>query len=178
MTLAINQRCASSILLIFVVLVFVPQIFYQLYYDKTLVFIAPRITGKRGQLMSAYDYNCSTKSNVQQFHQCNLQSKSQIIFAVVGKSEKRRNDEPFSDLCEVLGKNGKSICEEPDNEKLSDIISRLYLKHPTGHPYSFESNPPELRGQIGVPHIVDKLLGDFFRKKYVFRQSLVKNFIN
>ena len=48
MTFAINQRCASSILLIVVVLVFVPQIFYQLYYDKALVFIAPKITGKPG----------------------------------------------------------------------------------------------------------------------------------
>ena len=34
MTFAINQRCASSILLLFVVLVFVPQILYQLYYDN------------------------------------------------------------------------------------------------------------------------------------------------
>ena len=84
-----------------------------------------------------------------------------MIFAVVGNSEKMRNDDSFSFLCKVHGKTGKSICEEPDNEKLSDIISRLYLKHPTGHPYSFENNPPELRGQIGVPHIVDKLLGNF-----------------
>ena len=94
-------------------------------------------------------------------HLCNTQSKTLIIFAVVGNSEKRRSGEPFGFLCEVHGENGKSICEEPDNKKLSDIISRLYLKHPTGHPYSFEKNPPELRGQIGVPHIVDKLLGNF-----------------
>ena len=48
MTFAINQKCASTILLTFVILVFVPQIFYQLYYDKALVFIEPRITGKLG----------------------------------------------------------------------------------------------------------------------------------
>ena len=39
------------------------------------------------------------------------------------------------------------------------IISKVYLDRPTGKPHNFQKNPPELRGQIGVPPIVDKLLG-------------------
>ena len=62
-------------------------------------------------------------------------------------------------MCAIEGKTGKSICEEPDDNKLAKIISKAYLDRPSGDPYSFKNNPPELRGQIGVPHIVDKLLG-------------------
>ena len=65
-------------------------------------------------------------------------------------------------LCAFEGRNGKSVCEEPDDEKLSKIISKVYLDRPTGYPYNFQKTPPELRGQIGVPSIVDKLLGQYF----------------
>ena len=62
-------------------------------------------------------------------------------------------------LCAFDGKNGKSICDEPDDEKLAQIISKVYLDRPTYEPYSFQLNPPKLVGQIGVPPIVDRLLG-------------------
>ena len=65
----------------------------------------------------------------------------------------------FNLLCDVKGSNGESICEEPDDEKLSEIIAKEYLDRPLGIPYSFNNNPPELKGQIGAPQIVDKLLG-------------------
>jgi len=76
-------------------------------------------------------------------------------------NEISKNEEmvSFRLLCAFEGRNGKSVCEEPDDEKLSKIISKVYLDRPTGNPYNFQKNPPELRGQIGVPPIVDKLLG-------------------
>ena len=64
----------------------------------------------------------------------------------------------FNLLCDFKGSYGKSICEEPDDEKLSEIIAKEYLDRPTGVPYSFDNNPPKLNGQIGAPQIVDKLL--------------------
>ena len=64
----------------------------------------------------------------------------------------------FNLVCDFEGRNGKSICKEPDDEKLSEIIAKDYFDRPTGLPYSFKNNPPELKGQIGAPQIVDKLL--------------------
>ena len=66
-------------------------------------------------------------------------------------------------LCAFAGKNEKSICEESDDEKLAQVISKAYLDRPTGDPYSFQLNPPKLTGQIGVPLIVDKLLGTIIK---------------
>ena len=54
---------------------------------------------------------------------------------------------------------GKSICNVPDDILLSEIISEQLFDQSTDIPYSFQYNPPELKGQIGAPPIVDKLLG-------------------
>ena len=64
-------------------------------------------------------------------------------------------------ICQFEGKTGKSVCEEQDDEKLSKIIKSTYLDSPSSHPYTFRANPPPLEGQIGVPRIVDKILGTF-----------------
>lgn len=62
-------------------------------------------------------------------------------------------------VCQFEGKSGKSLCEEQDDEKLSKIINQVYLDPPSQHPYTFRANPPPIEGQIGVPRIVDKILG-------------------
>ena len=64
-------------------------------------------------------------------------------------------------ICQFEGKTGKSVCEEQDDEKLSKIIKSTYLDSPSPRPYTFRANPPPLEGQIGVPRIVDKILGTF-----------------
>ena len=71
-------------------------------------------------------------------------------------------------LCAFVGKNGKSVCKEPDDETLAHIISKVYLDRPSGHPYFFQQNPPKLDGQIGVPPIVDKLLGECITMKNLY----------
>ena len=65
----------------------------------------------------------------------------------------------FAVLCGFKGRSGKSICSDPDDKLLSEIISEQFFDRPTDIPYSFQNNPPELKGQIGAPPIVDKLLG-------------------
>ena len=65
-------------------------------------------------------------------------------------------------ICQFEGRNGKSVCKEPDDEKLAKIINQVYLDPPSQHPYTFRANPPRLVGQIGVPKIVDKILGKWF----------------
>ena len=78
-------------------------------------------------------------------------------------------------ICQFEGENGKSLCEEQDDERLSKIIKSTYLDSPSPHPYTFRANPPPIEGQIGVPRIVDKILGKvsytkfswvFFSKNY------------
>ena len=48
----------------------------------------------------------------------------------------------------------------PDDQ-LADIISKVFTDHPNHPPlpYNFHSSNPSLNGQIGVPPIVDKILG-------------------
>ena len=87
---------------------------------------------------------------------------SSIFSTLANEISKNEEMVSFRLLCAFEGRNGKSVCEEPDDEKLSKIISKVYLDRPTGNPYNFQKNPPELRGQIGVPPIVDKLLGQYF----------------
>ena len=46
-------------------------------------------------------------------------------------------------------------------ELIADIVRDVFIDIPNEHQgtYNFEKNPPELHGQIGVPPIVDKILG-------------------
>lgn len=122
MPLTINKK--SSLVFVVVIVIFVLQYFFQLFYDQKFVSDAPSLTGKEASEISIH-----------------------------------RQDLSYRLLCAFDGRNGKSVCEEPDDEKLAHIISKVYLDRPTGHPYSFQQNPPKVDGQIGVPPIVDKLLG-------------------
>ena len=56
-------------------------------------------------------------------------------------------------------RNGKSVCEDRDEETIANIINKVYLDPPSTHPYRFRVDPPVINGQIGVPKIVDSLLG-------------------
>ena len=46
---------------------------------------------------------------------------------------------------------------------MAKIIKRVYLDPPSTEEYRFRANPPFLGGQIGVPELVDKLLGTLIR---------------
>ena len=49
----------------------------------------------------------------------------------------------------------------PDDQ-LANIISKVFTDHPSNPdlPYNFRSSNPSTNGQIGVPPIVDKILGN------------------
>jgi hypothetical protein len=64
----------------------------------------------------------------------------------------------YEKFCLFLGKTGKSICQQKDEEAAANVIKKIYLDLPSNKKYNFTINPPEMRGQIGVPGIVDKLL--------------------
>jgi len=125
MPVTFNKRCLCSVIFVVVILIFVLQYFFQLFYDQKFVFVAPLVTGKGANDIS--------------------RSKQVVSYRL---------------LCAFDGKDGNSICDEPDDEKLAQIISKVFLDRPTYQPYSFQLNPPKLVGQIGVPPIVDKLLGE------------------
>ena len=67
-------------------------------------------------------------------------------------------------LCEIRGRNNKSVCEDSDDSRLATVVKNIYLDPPSSKPYAFHSNPPNLDGQIGVPSIVDKILGKVLLK--------------
>ena len=45
---------------------------------------------------------------------------------------------------------------------ISDVIRRVFidLPPPSDLKYNFDKNPPKITGQIGIPPIVDQLLGN------------------
>ena len=47
---------------------------------------------------------------------------------------------------------------------LIDVIKNVFIDWPPtrDNVYNFDKNPPKLDGQIGIPVIVDKLLGNLF----------------
>ena len=63
-------------------------------------------------------------------------------------------------MCQFNGKGGKSLCEQEDDNKLAKIINQVYFDPPSPHPYTFRANPPSIEGQMGVPIVVDKILGN------------------
>ena len=48
---------------------------------------------------------------------------------------------------------------------LIDVIKNVFIDWPPmrDKEYHFDKNPPKIDGQIGIPVIVDKLLGNLFR---------------
>ena len=67
----------------------------------------------------------------------------------------------YKSICNSRGRNGSSLCNESDDERLSEIIMGKFLDGPNNGYYNFTKNPPDLDGQIGVPMIIDTILGDF-----------------
>ena len=65
----------------------------------------------------------------------------------------------FKFLCLFEGNSGKSVCEDKDDAMMAKVIRKVYLDPPSVKPYGFRVNPPALNGQIGVPKIIDELLG-------------------
>ena len=65
----------------------------------------------------------------------------------------------FKFLCLFESNRGKSVCEDKDDEMMAKVIRKVYLDPPSVNPYGFRVNPPALNGQIGVPKIIDELLG-------------------
>ena len=74
--------------------------------------------------------------------------------------KKRSSSKIFNSLCAFKGKNGKSVCDERDDKFMGKIIKQSYLDRPSEEGYSFTKKPPKLDGQIGVPKIIDDLLGN------------------
>ena len=64
----------------------------------------------------------------------------------------------YKKVCLFLGKTGKSICQNKDDETVANVIKKVYLDFPSNKKYKFKVNPPKLKGQIGVPNVVDKIL--------------------
>ena len=77
-------------------------------------------------------------------------------------------------LCEFRGGNNKSVCEEAYDSLIATIIQNVYLDPPSSKPYAFRSSPPNLDGQIGVPSIVDKILGKVQLKTFYYFSKWVK----
>ena len=78
-------------------------------------------------------------------------------------------------LCEIRGGNNKSVCEEADDSRLAKVIQNVYLDPPSSKPYAFRSNPPNLDGQIGVPSIVDRILGKLLLKNFYYFSNRTKH---
>ena len=69
-------------------------------------------------------------------------------------------------LCEFSDNSTKSVCQMGDEIMLARIIRNVFLDKPVpGASYNFDYNPPNVDGQIGVPQIVDKILGKFSKMK-------------
>ena len=64
----------------------------------------------------------------------------------------------FKFLCAIIDENsGKSICDtSQQSNTLSSIIYKFHVESPSGD--RLLSNP-DLNGQIGVPQLVDSILG-------------------
>ena len=68
----------------------------------------------------------------------------------------------FNLLCLIKDVNNQSICKSGDVLHLSNIVKTVYLDPPSTKTYNFSNNPPPLNGQIGVPRVVDRILGKQF----------------
>ena len=56
-------------------------------------------------------------------------------------------------------KNGDSVCESGDEAELANIIKNVFIDKASNNSYNFDYNPPYVYGQIGVPEVVDRILG-------------------
>ena len=84
-----------------------------------------------------------------------------------------RSYQGYKLLCEIRGRNNKSVCEEADDSRLAKVVKNIYLDPPSSKPYAFRSNPPNLDGQIGVPSIVDRILGKLLLKNFYYFSNFI-----
>ena len=75
-------------------------------------------------------------------------------------------------MCLMNNKDGKNVCESVDEQFLINIINTSLIDVGSNQGYNFDRNPPLLQGQLGVPQIVDKLLGKILIK--LFNTLVVK----
>ena len=90
------------------------------------------------------------------------------------ESSLTRSYKGYKLLCEIRGRNNKSVCEEADDSLLATVIQNVYLDPPSSKPYAFRSNPPNLDGQIGVPSIVDEILGKLLLNYFYYFSNFVE----
>ena len=90
------------------------------------------------------------------------------------ESSLTRSYKGYKLLCEIRGRNDKSVCEEADDSLLATVIQNVYLDPPSSKPYAFRSNPPNLDGQIGVPSIVDEILGKLLLNYFYYFSNFVE----
>ena len=96
-------------------------------------------------------------SAVRVLHHRKIQAKEIKKVKIMKKSNPSKS---YEILCSYKGKNGKSICDKHDEKQMGKIVKNVYLDMPSKKSYNFRKQPPELNGQIGVPKIVDDLLGN------------------
>ena len=84
-----------------------------------------------------------------------------IIYIIAEKRISYNHQLKYKSICNSKGRNGSSLCNESDDDRLSEIIKGQSLDGPNNAYYNFTKNPPDLDGQIGVPMIIDTILGDF-----------------
>ena len=84
-----------------------------------------------------------------------------MIKSLVEKRIRYNHQLKYKSICNSRGQNGSSLCKESDDDRLSEIIKGQFLDGPHNDHYNFTKNPPDLDGQIGVPMIIDTILGDF-----------------
>ena len=65
----------------------------------------------------------------------------------------------FKFLCSIVdAMTANSICDSSQYDTLSTVIKTFHLEGPSGN-LSLRSRIPDVQGQIGVPQLVDQILG-------------------
>ena len=65
-------------------------------------------------------------------------------------------------LCTAKDENSTSVCKSGNEDILTNIVRNAFIDNPKSinSGYNFDHDPPILDGQTGVPHLVDKILGN------------------
>ena len=107
------------------------------------------------------DFNGNRKIKPHQLTKLKSSSNNHIeIISSKSNNHKVISSKTYNSLCAFKGKNGVSVCDERDDKLMGKIIKNSYLDRPSKEEYSFRKKPPDLDGQIGVPKIIDDLLGN------------------
>ena len=62
-------------------------------------------------------------------------------------------------LCAIKDDKGKSVCETGEENILSRVINNALVDEPSKGKYNFDYNHPNVQGQLGIPQMVDEILG-------------------